>query len=99
MAASEGQQTKLYGTAELERVLDAMAAALANRLYGVAQITLVGVRRRGAPLSAVGLEVGTMIRETLAHVVEQKIGIRSNSQILRGRDRSDTSRFHFGHMA
>jgi pyrimidine operon attenuation protein / uracil phosphoribosyltransferase len=51
MAAPEGKHTKLYGTAELERVLDAMAAALANRLHGVAQISLVGVRRRGAPLS------------------------------------------------
>lgn len=51
MAAPEAQQTTLYGTAELERVLDAMAAALANRLHGVAQISLVGVRRRGAPLS------------------------------------------------
>jgi len=51
MAAPEAQQTTLYGTAELERVLDAMAAALANHLHGMAQISLVGVRRRGAPLS------------------------------------------------
>jgi pyrimidine operon attenuation protein/uracil phosphoribosyltransferase len=51
MAAPEGQQMTLYGTAELERVLDAMTAALANRLHGETQITLVGVRRRGAPLA------------------------------------------------
>jgi pyrimidine operon attenuation protein / uracil phosphoribosyltransferase len=51
MAAPEGQLAKLYGKAELERVLDAMAAALANRLHGVAHISLVGVRRRGAPLA------------------------------------------------
>jgi len=51
MAATEGPHPTLYGTAELELVLDAMAAALASRLHGVAQISLVGVRRRGAPLS------------------------------------------------
>lgn len=51
MASPEGQHTKLYGTAELEHVLDAMAAALAGRLHGVTQISLVGVLRRGAPLS------------------------------------------------
>jgi pyrimidine operon attenuation protein/uracil phosphoribosyltransferase len=51
MASPEGQYTQLYDTAGLERVLDAMAAALANRLSGVALISLVGVKRRGAPLS------------------------------------------------
>jgi pyrimidine operon attenuation protein/uracil phosphoribosyltransferase len=51
MAAPEGQHMTVYGSAELERVLDAMAAALASRLFGVAEVTLVGVRRRGAPLS------------------------------------------------
>lgn len=51
MAATEAPHTTLYGTAELERVLDVMAAALAHRLHGVVQISLVGVRRRGAPLS------------------------------------------------
>jgi pyrimidine operon attenuation protein/uracil phosphoribosyltransferase len=51
MASPEAQQTRLYDTAELERVLDAMAAALANRLFGATRVTLVGVRRRGAPLS------------------------------------------------
>jgi pyrimidine operon attenuation protein/uracil phosphoribosyltransferase len=51
MASPEWQQTRLYDTAELERVLDAMAAALANRLFGVTGVTLVGVRRRGAPLA------------------------------------------------
>jgi pyrimidine operon attenuation protein/uracil phosphoribosyltransferase len=51
MTSPEGQHTTLYGAAELEHVLDAMAAALANRLHGAAQISLVGVRRRGAPLS------------------------------------------------
>lgn len=51
MALPEEQHSRLYGAVELERVLDGMAAALASRLYGVAQISLVGVRRRGAPLS------------------------------------------------
>lgn len=51
MGTPDGQHTTLYDTAALERVLDAMAAALARRLHGVAQISLVGVRRRGAPLS------------------------------------------------
>ena len=51
MASPEGMHTTLYDTAALERVLDAMAAALAERLYGAAQVSLVGVRRRGAPLS------------------------------------------------
>lgn len=43
--------TTLYDATALERVLDAMAAALAQRLRGTAHISLVGVRRRGAPLS------------------------------------------------
>lgn len=51
MASPQGQHTTLYDTAAVERVLDAMAANLVQRLYGAAQITLVGVRRRGAPLS------------------------------------------------
>jgi pyrimidine operon attenuation protein/uracil phosphoribosyltransferase len=51
MASPEGQHTRLYGASELERVLDSMAAALATRLQGAARIALVGVLRRGAPLS------------------------------------------------
>lgn len=49
--ASPGAQTILYDTAMLERVLDRMAASLAQRLHGASKITLVGVRRRGAPLA------------------------------------------------
>jgi pyrimidine operon attenuation protein/uracil phosphoribosyltransferase len=51
MTSPEGQHTTLYDTAALERVLDTMAASLAPRLQGAQAITLVGVRRRGAPLS------------------------------------------------
>jgi pyrimidine operon attenuation protein/uracil phosphoribosyltransferase len=51
MAAPAGRQTPIYDTAALETVLDAMAASLAARLHGVDRVTLVGVRRRGAPLS------------------------------------------------
>jgi len=52
MASPEGQHTTLYDTPALERVLDAMAVALAARLQAVAGgVTLVGVRRRGAPLA------------------------------------------------
>ena len=45
------QHTTLYDTQALTRVLDSMALHLANRLTGAAAITLVGVRRRGAPLA------------------------------------------------
>lgn len=51
MTSPEGQHTMLYDAAALEQVLDAMAAALAQRLHGAMAVSLVGVRRRGAPLS------------------------------------------------
>jgi pyrimidine operon attenuation protein/uracil phosphoribosyltransferase len=51
MATSAGRQTPLYDAAALNAVLDAMASMLAARLHGVARVTLVGVRRRGAPLA------------------------------------------------
>ncbi len=51
MTSPAGQQTTIYDTAALERVLDAMAVALMPRLHAAAGVTLVGVRRRGAPLS------------------------------------------------
>lgn len=51
MASPAGLHTLLYDTAALERVLDAMAAGLAQRLHDAAAVTLVGVRRRGAPLA------------------------------------------------
>lgn len=51
MTSPAGQQTTIYDTAALERVLDAMAVALMPKLHGAAGVTLVGVRRRGAPLS------------------------------------------------
>lgn len=51
MGTPDGQNTPLYGAVELDRVLDAMSAALAARLYGIKQVSLVGVRRRGAPLA------------------------------------------------
>lgn len=51
MTSPEGPHTTLYDTAALARVLDAMAASLAQRLHGASAITLVGVRRRGAPLA------------------------------------------------
>jgi pyrimidine operon attenuation protein/uracil phosphoribosyltransferase len=51
MASPDGRQTTIYDTAALQRVLDAMAQNLAIRLHGAARVSLVGVRRRGAPLS------------------------------------------------
>lgn len=56
MAASETRQTPIYSSAELARVLDAMAAALLPQLLTAAPVTLVGVRRRGAPLADALLE-------------------------------------------
>lgn len=51
MASPTGQHTPLYHSTELEPVLDAMAAALASQLQPAGPVTLVGVRRRGAPLA------------------------------------------------
>jgi pyrimidine operon attenuation protein / uracil phosphoribosyltransferase len=51
MGTPDGQNTTLYGTDELDRVLDTISAALAARLHGVQRVSLVGVRRRGAPLA------------------------------------------------
>jgi len=51
MVAPAGRQTPIYDATALAAVLDAMAAALAARLHGVDRVTLVGVRRRGAPLA------------------------------------------------
>jgi pyrimidine operon attenuation protein/uracil phosphoribosyltransferase len=51
MASPDGQHTTLYDTAALEGVLDTMAARLAARLHQAQAVTLVGVRRRGAPLA------------------------------------------------
>jgi pyrimidine operon attenuation protein / uracil phosphoribosyltransferase len=51
METPDGQNTTLYGAVELGRVLDAMSASLVAKLLGVQQVSLVGVRRRGAPLA------------------------------------------------
>lgn len=51
MAAPEARQTPIYDSAQLECVLDAMAAQLWPRLQEPGPVTLVGVRRRGAPLA------------------------------------------------
>ena len=51
MAEPTTRQTPIYNRAELERVLDAMAAQLLPCLHRAAAVTLVGVRRRGAPLA------------------------------------------------
>jgi pyrimidine operon attenuation protein/uracil phosphoribosyltransferase len=51
MSTPEGRQTSIYEATTLVAVLDAMAAALAARLHGASLVTLVGVRRRGAPLA------------------------------------------------
>jgi pyrimidine operon attenuation protein/uracil phosphoribosyltransferase len=51
MAAPETRQTPIYNSAELARVLDAMAAALLPQLLAPVPAVLVGVRRRGAPLA------------------------------------------------
>ena len=51
MASPTGLHTPLYNSVELERVLDAMAISLVPRLEPAGAVTLVGVRRRGAPLA------------------------------------------------
>lgn len=51
MTASETRQIPLYDSVHLGHVLDAMAARLAGLLHEDMPITLVGVRRRGAPLA------------------------------------------------
>lgn len=51
MAAPEARQTPIYDSAQLECVLDAMAAQLWPRLQEPGPVTLVGVRRHGAPLA------------------------------------------------
>jgi pyrimidine operon attenuation protein/uracil phosphoribosyltransferase len=51
MVAPEARQTPIYDSAQLGRVLDVMAAQLAALLQGAGPVTLVGVRRRGAPLA------------------------------------------------
>ena len=51
MGLPNQQNTTLYGAIALDAVLDTMSAALAARLHGVQQVSLVGVRRRGAPLA------------------------------------------------
>ncbi len=51
MGTSDEARTTLYDAAALERVLDAMALTVAARLYRQERVSLVGVRRRGAPLA------------------------------------------------
>jgi pyrimidine operon attenuation protein/uracil phosphoribosyltransferase len=51
MSSPGGPQTTLYDSAALQRVMDDMASALASRLREGEAVTLVGVRRRGAPLA------------------------------------------------
>lgn len=51
MAAPELRQTPIYDSVALGHVLDTMAAHLAVLLHGGGPVTLVGVRRRGAPLA------------------------------------------------
>jgi pyrimidine operon attenuation protein/uracil phosphoribosyltransferase len=51
MDTPDGQRTTLYDASGLDRVLNAMAAAIAAKLHGVERVALVGVLRRGAPLA------------------------------------------------
>jgi pyrimidine operon attenuation protein / uracil phosphoribosyltransferase len=51
MGPSDGQHTTLYAANQLEQVLNMMAAEIAARIQGVERVSLVGVLRRGAPLS------------------------------------------------
>lgn len=51
MPDTAGQHFLLYGTADLERVLDAMARQAAALLAGGPSPVVVGILRRGAPLS------------------------------------------------
>jgi pyrimidine operon attenuation protein/uracil phosphoribosyltransferase len=51
MNAQTAARTTLYGPAELEAVLDAMAAQVAGLVPPARDLALVGVLRRGAPLA------------------------------------------------
>lgn len=51
MGTSDEVRTVLYDAAALDRVLEAMAVNVAARLYAQEQVSLVGIRRRGAPLA------------------------------------------------
>ncbi|MEW5942246.1 MAG: phosphoribosyltransferase family protein [Pseudomonadota bacterium] len=51
MAEREGRLTCLYDAVQLDTVLDGMARQAAGLLTGRAQATIVGILRRGAPLS------------------------------------------------
>lgn len=51
MISPAEQPVLMYDTQALARVLNAIAAGLAQRLHGRSAVTLVGIRRRGAPLA------------------------------------------------
>jgi pyrimidine operon attenuation protein/uracil phosphoribosyltransferase len=51
MGTQDVHNSTLYGSEEVERVLDAMSATLAAKLQGAVPVSLVGVRRRGALLA------------------------------------------------
>jgi hypothetical protein len=53
MAAPEARQIPIYDSAQLERVLDAMAAQLWPRLQEAGPVTLVGVHRWPTPCNGV----------------------------------------------
>jgi len=65
----------LYDTAALQLVLDNMAVQLAARLLGQERITLVGIRRRGAPL-ADRLHVRLRQQLPLAHIERLDLAIK-----------------------
>ena len=51
MISPAEQPVLMYNTEALAQVLNTMAAGLAQRLHGRSAVTLVGIRRRGAPLA------------------------------------------------
>jgi pyrimidine operon attenuation protein/uracil phosphoribosyltransferase len=75
MDTSEPLHPTLYDTAALQLVLDDMAAQLAARLHGQERITLVGIRRRGAPL-ADRLHVRLRQHLPLAHIERLDLAIK-----------------------
>lgn len=72
MQTTDVRNAILYGYLELDRVLDAMSAALAAKLYGVELVTLVGVRRRGAPLADM---LVTRLREYLPKINMERLDL------------------------
>lgn len=75
MPNPEQPRCVLYDTAAMQAVLDRMALDLAARLHGQERVTLVGIRRRGAPLAD---RLHVRLREHLpqAHIERLDLAIK-----------------------